>query len=370
MFGKKDKSAAPTEAAVLESLKPIQDPDLGRSIVDLGFVKNIKIGGGNVSLDLELTTPACPVKEELKKACVEAVGTIKGVGHVSVNLTAKTRGAPTEGRTIMREVKNIVSIASGKGGVAKSTTAVNLGVALAESGAAVGILDADIYGPSVPTMLAIEKQPRALPDNTLEPAEAAGLKVISMAFFMPAEKAAILRGPMVSGYIVQFLERVHWGELDYLLIDYPPGTGDIQLTLSQRAPLTGAVIVTTPQEVSLADVRRAVSMFETTKVPVLGVCETMSYFICDECEKKHYLFLRGGGERIAKETGVPFLGEIPIDPRVAQGGDEGVPVVTGYPDSPAAVAYRHLAGEVARRLATLNVGRAEGIESFSIPWKK
>ena len=357
------------EQAILAALKPIQDPDLRRSIVDLGFIKNIKIAGGNVAFDLELTTPACPVKDQLKAACVEAVKALPGVGHVSVNMTAQTRGGPTQSRRILTGVKNIVAVASGKGGVGKSTTAVNLAIALADTGAKVGLLDADIYGPSIPTMIEIEKPPVPMENQRIAPAEGLGLKIISMAFFMPKEQAAILRGPMVSGYVSQFLANVDWGELDYLIVDYPPGTGDIQLTLSQQAPLTGAVIATTPQEISLADVRRAISMFETTKVPVLGVCETMSWFICDGCGKRHDIFRQGGGDRIARQTGVPLLAQIPIDPHVAEGGDAGVPIVRSHPQSPAAEAYRALAGQVAAQLSILNVERGNYLETFVLDWK-
>ncbi len=353
---------------ILNALRPIQDPDLRRSIVDLGFIKNVKIGGGNVGFDLELTTPACPVKDQLKQMCAEAVRKLPGVAHVSVNMTAQTRGAQTAGRKILTTVKNLVAVASGKGGVGKSTTAVNLAVALAETGAKVGVLDADIYGPSVPTMIHIDTPPRPAGGQKIIPAEGLGLKVISMAFFMPKEQAAILRGPMVSGYVSQFLANVEWGDLDYLIIDYPPGTGDIQLTLSQQAPLTGALVTTTPQEISLVDVRRAIAMFETTRVPVLGVSETMSFFVCDQCGKRHDIFRSGGGERIAKQTGVPFLGGIPIDPRVTEGGDTGLPIVKGYPDSPAAQAYRELAGSVAAQLSILNVERGNYLETFSLQW--
>jgi ATP-binding protein involved in chromosome partitioning len=356
------------ESTILEKLHPIHDPDLHRSIVDLGFVKNIKIGGGNVSMDLELTTPACPVKDQLKQACIDAIQSIPGVGHVSVNLTSRTRAPQMETRQILTTVKNIIAVASGKGGVAKSTTAVNLAAALAESGAKVGVLDADIYGPSVPTMMAIDRPPQPLPDNRIVPAVSNGVQLISMAFFMPKERAAILRGPMVSGYVNQFLSNVVWGDLDYLIIDYPPGTGDIQLTLSQRAPITGAVIVTTPQDVALSDVRRAIAMFRTTNVPVLGVCETMSYYVVNG--EPHYIFGKGGGERIAKETGVPFLGAIPIDPNVSEGGDKGLPVVSGYPSSPAAIAYKEVAGRVAREISTLNVQGGEALEAFTLEWNR
>jgi ATP-binding protein involved in chromosome partitioning len=370
LFGKSKSADSLTEGAILDRLRPIQDPDLNRGIVDLGFIKNLKIDGANVAFDLELTTPACPVKDQLRDACIRAVSEMEGVGEVKVNMTARTRGAETAGRRILETVKNVIAVASGKGGVGKSTTAVNLAVALQQTGAAVGVLDADIYGPSIPTMIGIERPPQPQPGNKIVPAEGLGLKLISMAFFMPADKAAILRGPMVSGYVSQFLGNVLWGELDYLVIDYPPGTGDIQLTLSQQGPITGAAIVTTPQDISLVDVRRAIAMFETTRVPVLGVCETMSSFVCDGCGKEHFIFRRGGGEKIASATGVPFLGGVPIDPRVTEGGDTGKPIVLSHPDSPAAEAYRKIAGAVAAQLSILNVERGQYLESFELEWRR
>ena len=360
-----------TEKQVLDALRPIQDPDLRRSIVDLGFIKHIHIEGGQVRFDLELTTPACPVKDHLKSAAEKAVLALAGVSDVQVKLTAQTRGGGgmRGGRKVLEGVKNVIAVASGKGGVAKSTTAANLAISLYETGATVGVLDADIYGPSMPTMLRIDTAPAAKSDNLLSPATALGLKVISMGFFVGPDQAAILRGPMVSGYVSQFLANVDWGELDYLIIDYPPGTGDIQLTLSQQAPISGAVIVTTPQDISLADVRKAISMFETTKVPVLGVVETMSGFVCDGCGKRHDIFSNGGGERIASHVGVPFLGGVPIDPRVVKSGDEGVPIVKSFPDSPAAAAYRDIAGKVAAQLSVLNMERGSYLETFSLKWK-
>ena len=357
------------DTAILAAIRPIQDPDLHKSIVDLGFIKNIKIKRGKVSFDLELTTPACPVKDQLRDACVEAVSALEGVKSVDVNMTAQTRTAPLAGRKLLESVGNIVAVASGKGGVAKSTTAVNLALALSEAGARVGILDADIYGPSVPTMIRCDQEPTMDRDNRLYPATGLGIKVISIGFFIPPGKAAVLRGPMVSGYITQFLGNVQWGELDYLIIDYPPGTGDIQLTLSQQAAVTAAVICTTPQDISLVDVEKAVSMFETTKISVLGVVETMSYFICDGCDKQHDIFGNGGGEKIARKIGVPFLGKVPIDPRVVEAGDNGLPIVVGKPDSPAAKAYQALSGAVASNLSMINMQHAGSLENFSLEWQ-
>lgn len=360
---KKPSETGVSEAEVIEALRPIQDPDLHRSIVDLGFVKNLKIEGARVAFDLELTTPACPMKDMLKSACERAALAIAGVESVAVNLTARTRGAAPDKREILQGVKNIVAIASGKGGVGKSTTAVNLALALREAGARVGLLDADIYGPSIPMMIPADIPPGPAPDERMQPARGAGLSLMSMGYFMQEGQAAILRGPMVSGYTSQFLTRVDWGELDYLIVDYPPGTGDIQLTLSQQAPLTGAVIVTTPQEIALADVRRAIRMFQATGVPVLGVCETMSYFICDGCGKRHDIFPGNGGRRTAEKAGVPFLGAAPIDPAVAHGGDTGKPILLAQPDSPVAAAYREIASALAARLATLHLMREQTEEN-------
>lgn len=357
-----------TEQTVLEALRPIQDPDLRRSIVDLGFVQRVTLADGRVAFDLVLTTPACPVREQLQAACERAIRALPGVTEVVVALKAETRGAPLAGRKVLETVRNIVAIASGKGGVAKSTTAVNVAVALAQSGARVGILDADIYGPSVPMMLAAEEEPTMSAEGVIQPALALGLKVISIGFFIPPGRAAILRGPMASGYVTQFLGNVAWGELDYLIVDYPPGTGDIQLTLSQQAAVTAAVVCTTPQDISLIDVRKAIAMFETTKVPRLGVVETMSHFVCDGCGKQHALLGAGGGERIAAETGLPLLGQIPIDPRVVSGGDRGRPIVVEHPEAPAAEAYRRVAGAIAARLSTLHLEQPQALENFALAW--
>ncbi len=356
------------EATVLKELKSIQDPVLKKSIVDAGVVAGIKIGGGNVGVNLALGEHSADHEDFLRKACIQAVKSIGGVGHVSVNMTAKSRTTKSPTGKGLPGIKNVIAVASGKGGVGKSTTSANLAVALSMRGAKVGILDADIYGPSIPTMIRITDLPKPKEDNWIEPAVGLGVKIVSMAFFISADRAAILRGPMVSGYVSQFLSRVNWGELDYLIIDYPPGTGDIQLTLSQQAPLTGAIITTTPQEISLVDVRRAVAMFETTEVPILGVCETMSYFICDGCGKRHDIFRSGGGEKIARIAGVPMLATVPIDPSVAEGGDQGKPIVETHPDSPAGRAYLEMAEAVEAQIKVLTARRGEYLESFSLEW--
>jgi ATP-binding protein involved in chromosome partitioning len=352
-----------SEAQVRDALKAVIDPDLHKDIVTLGFVTKVDITGSKVAVTVNLTTPACPVKEKLKTQCEEEIRKLPGVSDVHVTMTATTRGAQRSAaettHPMLQNVKNIVAVASGKGGVGKSTTAVNLAFALAQTGSKVGLLDADIYGPSVPRMVKITKAAEQQ-GQIIVPPEADGVKVISMGMFQTGDKAAILRGPMAGTVIKQFLTQVQWGELDYLIIDYPPGTGDIQLTISQTAPVTGAVVVTTPQEVALMDVRKAVSMFTTLKVPILGVIETMSYFVCDGCDKKHFIFRQGGGERLAREFGVALLGQIPIQPLLAESGDEGRPLVAPYAEA---------AGAVAQQLSIVNAIDDGALNQFSLVWK-
>lgn len=363
------------EESVRQALRNVEDPDLHRDIVTLGFLTRIEIKGGRVSVDVNLTTPACPVKDLLRSQCETELKKIPGVESVDVTMTANVKGAPTAAATSATEnkslagVKNIIAVASGKGGVGKSTTAVNLAYALAQSGAHVGLLDADVYGPSIP-MMTRAGTPSAGQDNMVSPPMVDGIKVISIAMFSSGNKATILRGPMAGGVIKQFLTQVQWGNLDYLVVDYPPGTGDIQLTLSQTAPLTGAVIVTTPQEVALIDVRKAISMFDTLKVPVLGIIETMSYFVCDGCEKKHFIFHQGGGEKLTREFGVPLLGQIPLEGAVVDSGDSGVPVVKANGDSLAAKAYVAAAQSTAAQVSMLRELDQGALQTFHITWQQ
>jgi ATP-binding protein involved in chromosome partitioning len=352
---------AVTPEQVLAALRPIVDPDFGKSIVDLGFVKNLAIDGPRVSFDIELTTPACPVKAEFERAARERVAALPGVAEVAVTMTANTRGrhaaaARPQGE-ILPGVRNVIAVASGKGGVGKSTVAVNLALALRASGAKVGILDADVYGPSLPLLTGVTGRPETA-ERRILPHEGHGLKLMSMGFFLTEDSPVIWRGPMVHGLIRQFLTDVDWGELDYLVLDLPPGTGDAALTLTQQAPISGAVIVTTANDLSLIDARKGLAMFEKVSVPVLGIVENMSYFVPpdlppDSPERRYYIFGKGGGERVARELGVEFLGEVPIDPRVVEGGDQGKPILAYAPDSPPAVALREIAGKVARKLAVL-----------------
>jgi ATP-binding protein involved in chromosome partitioning len=346
--------ASITESAVLEALRPIVDPDFGKSIVDLGFVKNIRIAGGRVSFDIELTTPACPVKEEFQRTARERVGALPGVEAVDVSMTANTRGRASQPQAeVLPGVRNTLAVASGKGGVGKSTVAINLALSLAKSGAAVGVLDADVYGPSLPLLTGVHGRPRA-EERRIHPHQAAGLKLMSMGFFIDDNSPVIWRGPMVHGLIRQFLTDVAWGELDYLIVDMPPGTGDAALTLTQMAPLSGAVIVTTANDLSLIDARKGLKMFEKVNVPVLGIIENMSYFTPPDLpDRRYHIFGRGGGERTAAELGVDFLGEVPIDPRIVEGGDKGRPIVLDAPDAEASRVFNELAGVLARKLAVL-----------------
>ncbi|HEX8197805.1 MAG TPA: Mrp/NBP35 family ATP-binding protein [Pyrinomonadaceae bacterium] len=342
-----------SEQQILAALSNIKDPDLGKDIVTLGFVKDLIINGSDVSFRLVLTTPACPVKESFEAEAHALVREIPGVSSVKVTMDAEVpKGRGVANSPALPGVKNIIAVSSGKGGVGKSTVAVNLAVSLALDGAKVGLMDADVYGPNVPIMLGIgHKQPEVGAQQLL-PIEAHGVKVMSMGNLQPGDKPLIMRGPMLHGLVRQFLADVAWGELDYLIVDMPPGTGDVQLSLAQLVPVQGAVVVTTPQEVSLADVRRAIRMFETVAVPVLGVVENMSYFVPpDMPEKRYNIFGEGGGRRIADQYGLSFLGEIPLGMEVREAGDSGVPVVISQPGSPQAKSFREMAENVARHVS-------------------
>ena len=359
-----------TQNQVLDALRAVNDPDLHKDIVALNFVKNLQIAGGAVKFDVELTTPACPVKEDLKAQCIQVVNEIPGVTSVEVSMTAQVPRTATGKRTeLLKEVRHIVAVASGKGGVGKSTATANLAMALAQTGAKVGVLDADIYGPSMSMMFKVREAPVLDEKQKLHPVVVNGIKLVSMAMFAEDEKPVIWRGPMVSQMIQNFVHNVVWGELDYLLIDMPPGTGDVQLTLTQSAPLSGGVIVTTPQDVSVLDAKKGLKMFEKVSVPVLGIIENMSYFICDNCEKKHYIFRQGGGRRIAESLGAPFLGEIPLEPDVAVSGDAGLPIVEKSPGSASAKAYREIAGAIAAELSILSASQGDTLSEFDYSWE-
>ncbi len=340
--------ADPSDRQVIEALSKVVDPELGKDVVTLGMIQKLEIKGPDVSFDLVLTTPACPLKKHLEEASRKAVAAVPGVREVRVNVTSSVRGhrAPGAPVNLVPTVKNTVAVASGKGGVGKSTVAVNLAVALAQSGAAAGLMDCDVYGPSVPLMMGVEERPMAR-EGKLVPLERYGVRMMSLGFMLERDTPVIWRGPMVMKALQQLLEDVDWGELDYLVMDMPPGTGDAQLTVSQSVPLAGAVVVSTPQDVALVDAAKAVAMFRKTNVPVLGVIENMSYFLCPHCGERTDVFAHGGVERESKRLNVPFLGEIPIDAGVSAGGDEGVPVVAGRPDSEIAGVFRGLASTVA-----------------------
>ena len=341
-----------SEESVLNALRQIKDPDLHKDIVTLGFIRDLRIEGGEVSFRIVLTTPACPVKEQMREAAIEAVSKLPGVERVNVTMDAEVpRGRGIGNRATLPGVRNIIAVSSGKGGVGKSTVAVNLAVALALRQARVGLLDADIYGPNVPLMLGAVQARPIIDRNKLLPIEAYGVRMISMALIKPGDEPMIVRGPILHGLVRQFLQDVAWGELDYLIVDMPPGTGDVQLSLAQLVPVQGAVLVTTPQEVSLADVSRALRMFETVAVPILGIVENMSYFIAPDTGARYQIFGEGGGRRLAERYGVPFLGEIPLGIEVRESGDRGVPVVIAHPDSPQAQAFKRVAEEVARQVS-------------------
>lgn len=343
--------------SVLEVLRPVQDPELRKSLVELNMIRNVKIEGGQVSFTLVLTTPACPLREFIVEDCQKAVKQLPGVEKVTVDVTAETphqKNLPD--RQGINGVKNILAISSGKGGVGKSTVAVNVAVALAQSGAKVGLLDADIYGPNDPTMLGLaDAQVMVRPSpqgDILEPAFNHGVKLVSMAFLIDKDQPVIWRGPMLNGIIRQFLYQVQWGELDYLIVDMPPGTGDAQLTMAQAVPMAGAVIVTTPQTVALLDSRKGLKMFQQLGVPVLGIVENMSYFIPPDLPEKQYdIFGSGGGEKTAAELGVPLLGRIPLEIPLRQGGDTGVPIVVGVPDSASAKELQAIAQRIAGKVS-------------------
>jgi len=346
--------------SVLEVLRPVQDPELQKSLVDLNMIRNVEIQGSTVSFTLVLTTPACPLREFIVEDCEKAVKKLPGVEAVEVEVTAETpQQKSLPDRQGVEGVKNIVAISSGKGGVGKSTVAVNVAVGLAQTGAKVGLLDADIYGPNVPTMLGLNEakvvvQKDGKGQDVLEPAFNYGVKMVSMGFLIDPDQPVVWRGPMLNGIIRQFLYQVNWGELDYLVVDMPPGTGDAQLTLAQAVPMSGAVIVTTPQTVSLLDARRGLKMFEQLGVKVLGIVENMSYFIPPDLPEKSYdLFGSGGGEKTAKELNVPLLGGVPLEIALREGGDRGLPIVVSDPDSASAQALVAIAKTIAAKISVV-----------------
>jgi len=343
-------NGAITESRILDALRSVMDPDLGRDIVSLNFIRNMKIADGVVSFDVNLTTPACPVKERLREQSRQAVlSGVPGVSDVRVNMTAEVRRPPAPETGRIKGVKNIVAVGSGKGGVGKSTVAANIAVSLARSGARVGLLDADIYGPTIPIMMRSSGEPE-MRDGTIQPVEAHGVKLMSMGY-MSGEMPLIWRGPMAHKALQQSLLGVNWGELDYLIVDLPPGTGDVHLTLVQSVPVTGAVIVSTPQDVGLQISMKTLRMFQQTKVPLLGIVENMSSYVCPHCGGTDEIFGHGGAVRAAGTLGVPFLGEIPLDSAIRKHSDTGMPVVLAEPDSLSARAFAEITGKLAQQIS-------------------
>jgi ATP-binding protein involved in chromosome partitioning len=347
-----------SESSVLEALKAVRDPDLNRDIVSLKFVKNLKIEAGRVSFTIELTTPACPVKDQMRDQARAAVGAIPGVTNVDIEMTAQVRSTTSidGGKAPVAGVKNIVAVGAGKGGVGKTTVAVNLAVALSQSGSRVAMIDGDIYGPNVPIMMGLRTQ-LTTDGQKIVPAEQYGIQLVSMGFLTGDDAPVIWRGPMLHGVIQQFFREVRWDRIDYLIVDLPPGTGDVALSLSQTVPLAGAVLVTTPQTVSLADTRRAVRMYQKLNVPALGLVENMSHFVCPGCGVESDIFGKGGGEALARELSVPFIGRIPIYEPIRIGGDTGVPIAIGEPQSVAARAFRSAAEQLAAQLSIASYKR-------------
>jgi len=341
---------------VLDALKNLYDPDLNADVVSLGFVKDLTITGGEVKFTLELTTPACPLKDRFKADAEELVGKLPWVSKVEAGIASKvTSSAALRPQEIsLPGVKNIIAVASGKGGVGKSTVAANLALALVREGSRVGLMDADVYGPSLPILLGVRELPAVSDQQKLIPLERYGIKLMSLGFLVASDQAVIWRGPMVHSLVQQFLRDVDWGELDYLIVDLPPGTGDAQLTLTQSIPLAGAVVVTTPQAMASSIAGKVVSLFQKMQVHVLGVIENMSYFVCDGCGKEHDIFDRGGGERMAQRLKIPFLGRIPLDPRMRKADDAGMPVVQSAPESKVAQEFVSVARNLAQQVSLAN----------------
>jgi ATP-binding protein involved in chromosome partitioning len=356
-----------TDTALLDALKAVTDPNTGKDFVSTKQLKNLRIEDGDVTFDVELGYPAKSQIAPLRKSLIAAARGVPGVQNVSANLATKiVTHAVQRGVQLLPKVKNIVAVASGKGGVGKSTTAVNLALALAAEGATVGILDADIYGPSQPMMMGIEGRPESADGKTMEPLENYGVQVMSIGFLVDPSDPMIWRGPMATQALEQLLRQTNWGDLDYLIVDMPPGTGDIQLTLSQRVPLTGAVIVTTPQDIALLDAKKGLKMFEKVGVPILGIVENMAVHVCSNCGHAEHIFGAGGGERMAKEFGVDYLGGLPLTMSIREQADSGRPTVVSDPDGEIAAIYKSVARQMAVKIAQRTKDFSSKFPSISI----
>ncbi len=340
---------------VLEKLSTVIDPDLKKDIVSMGMIKDLELNQGDLKFTLELTTPACPFNAEIEEDVRKVIGEIDGVTNFDMNITAKVmEGRSLDADTAMATVKNIIGVASGKGGVGKSTVSLNLALALSQTGAKVGLLDADIYGPSIPLMLGMKDAFMQVEENKLQPAETHGMKVVSFGFFAEKEhQAAIYRGPIISGILKQFLVDTNWSDLDYLIVDLPPGTGDIPLTLAQTIPITGILVVTTPQDVASTVAVKAIAMFQKLNVPIIGVVENMSNFVCIKCNEKHYIFGEGGAKKICEEFEIPFIGEVPLNSGIMSGSDLGKPIMLTDPNSQSSEAFRTSAKNLAAQCSIL-----------------
>jgi len=349
-----DTSGMVTEAAILAELRKIRDPDLHKDVVSLGFIKNVTIHGPDVSFDFVLTTPACPARDQMRDDAMRLVGMIPGVSSVKVNMQAEVRQQPSFNKNAIAGVRNVVAICSGKGGVGKSTVSVNLAAGMAKLGASVGLLDADIYGPTIPIMLGKVGASIEARDNLLLPISAHGMKFMSMGLMAPGDKPLIWRGPMAHKAVQQTLLGVAWGDLDYLFVDLPPGTGDVHLTLVQSISLTGGVLVSTPQDVGLTISMKTYRMFQETNVPILGIVENMSSYVCPHCGEKDYIFGHGMVADASEKLNIPFLGEIPLEKKIREMADMGSPIVLSDPESSAAKAFEQIVEKLAAQISIAN----------------
>ena len=344
-----------TLEAIQNALKTIVDPNTGQDLISSKSAKNIKVDGADVSLDVVLGYPAKSQIDPIRKLVIGTLKAIPGIGNISANVTMSiVAHAVQRGVKLLPNVKNIIAVSSGKGGVGKSTTAVNLALALAAEGANVGILDADIYGPSQPMMLGVTGRPETIVENTLEPLRGHGLQVMSIGFLIDADNPMIWRGPMATSAMEQLLMQTNWQDLDYLVVDMPPGTGDIQLTLSQKVPVTGAIVVTTPQDIALLDAKKGLKMFEKVGIPILGIVENMSIYVCPNCNHQEHIFGHGGGQRMCDEYGVKFLGELPLNLSIREQADSGKPTVVAEPDSAISAIYKEIARKIAIQVAVMS----------------